>query len=111
MRAFFAGLNISALGVSYNERGYDVGFMKNIRKALDAAVRTGRFIHCEVEIPIDVHYTYRHRPWSDQGFAHVKTIGGDQCGESTWKIVSDMEKDKELLDAIDIIGDFRSTSL
>jgi uncharacterized membrane protein len=33
-----AGLNITALGVSYNERGYDDNFMKNIRKALDAAV-------------------------------------------------------------------------
>jgi hypothetical protein len=69
------GLNITALAVSYNERGYDDTFMKAMRKALNAA-----------------------------GLAHVKTIGGDQCGESTWKLVADMTKDKELRDAIDIIG-------
>ena len=69
------GLNITALAVSYNERGYDDTFMKGMRKALDSA-----------------------------GLAHVKTIGGDQCGRSVWKIVSDMQKDKELADAIDIIG-------
>lgn len=35
----------------------------------------------------------------------MKTIGGDQCGENTWKIVGDMHKDKDLQDAIDIIGE------
>eukprot|EP01043_Picozoa_sp_COSAG02_P054101 COSAG02_NODE_6073_length_3821_cov_18.905159_2_plen_760_part_00 len=69
------GLNITALAVSYNERGYNDAFMKDMRKSLDAA-----------------------------GLSHVKTIGGDQCGSSTWKLVDDMKKDKELADSIDIIG-------
>ena len=42
------GLNITALAVSYNERGYNDAFMKGMRKALDAV-----------------------------GLADVKTIGGD----------------------------------
>eukprot|EP01049_Picozoa_sp_SAG25_P007302 SAG25_NODE_588_length_6733_cov_7.918300_4_plen_752_part_00 len=69
------GLNISALAVSYNERGYNDAFMKGMRKSLDAA-----------------------------GLSHVKTIGGDQCGSNTWKVVEDMKNDKELADSIDIIG-------
>ena len=97
------GLNITALGVSYNERGYNDNFMKSIRKALNAAVATTLFEstigfqqRCSLILMLDL---------SKQGLAHVKTIGGDQCGENTWKIVGDMQKDKDLQDAIDIIGE------
>ena len=68
------GLNVTALGVAYNERSYSAAFIKTVRKALDSA-----------------------------GFASVKTIAPDSWGKM-WAIVDEMHKDPELCSAIDIIG-------
>jgi hypothetical protein len=67
-------LNITSLGVAYNERGYDPKFIKAVRKALDSA-----------------------------GFSSVKTVAPDSWGKM-WAIVADMHKDPELAAAIDVIG-------
>ena len=68
-------LTISALGVAYNERGYDTTFIKTMRQALDKA-----------------------------GLSGVRTIAADSDGSKAWGVAKDMEKDKELAAAIDIIG-------
>ena len=68
------GLNVTALAVAWNERTYDKTFIKEMRKALDIA-----------------------------GLAHVKTIAPDAWGRM-WAIVADMEKDKDLTAAIDVLG-------
>ena len=68
------GLNVTALAVAYNERTYDKGFIKSMRKSLDAA-----------------------------GLAHVKTIAPDSWGHM-WSIVSEMQNDTDLAAAIDILG-------
>ena len=65
---------MTALAVAWNERTYDVTFIKEMRKALDAA-----------------------------GLAHVKTIAPDAWGHM-WAIVADMQKDKDLTAAIDVLG-------
>lgn len=68
------GLNLTALGVAWNERRYNATFIKAMRRSLDAA-----------------------------GLAHVKTIAPDSWGDM-WQIVGDMEKDPALTAAIDILG-------
>eukprot|EP01052_Picozoa_sp_SAG31_P019167 SAG31_NODE_1387_length_8554_cov_14.239148_3_plen_851_part_00 len=68
------GLNITALAVAWNERTYDKTFIKEMRRALDTA-----------------------------GLGHVKSIAPDSWGHM-WAIVDDMQKDKELTAAIDILG-------
>jgi galactosylceramidase len=68
-------LSIAALGVAYNERSYNTTFIKTMRKKLDAA-----------------------------GLEHVRTIAADNFGGKAWDIARDMEKDPELLAAVDIIG-------
>jgi hypothetical protein len=67
-------LNITALAVAWNERTYNAGFIKAMRKALDGA-----------------------------GLAHIKTIAPDSYG-NMWAIVDDMKKDSALAAAIDILG-------
>jgi hypothetical protein len=68
------GLNVTALAVAWNERSYNKTFIKGMRKALDAV-----------------------------GLAHVKTIAPDSWG-NMWSIVADMEKDRGLTAAIDVLG-------
>jgi hypothetical protein len=68
------GLNLTALGVAWNERSYNTTFIKAMRKSLDAA-----------------------------GLKHVRTIAPDSWGRM-WQIVGDMQKDPELAAAIDIVG-------
>eukprot|EP01043_Picozoa_sp_COSAG02_P044203 COSAG02_NODE_3926_length_6036_cov_4.060805_1_plen_964_part_00 len=68
------GLNITSLGVAYNERSYNSRYIKTIRKALDSA-----------------------------GFKTVKTIAPDSWARM-WTIVKDMHNDPELAAAVDIIG-------
>ena len=68
------GLNLTALGVAWNERSYNATFIKAMRRSLD-----------------------------DAGLQHVKTIAPDSWGRM-WGIVGDMEKDAELAAAVDILG-------
>ena len=65
------GLNVTALAVAYNERGYNATFIKAVRKSLDAA-----------------------------GLAHVQTIAADASGSNMFQIVADMAADAELAEAI-----------
>ena len=68
------GLNLTALGVAWNEERYNATFIKAMRRSLDAA-----------------------------GLGHVRTIAPDSW-DRMFAIVGDMQKDPELAAAIDIIG-------
>ena len=68
------GLNITSLGVAYNERAYNASFIKAMRRSLDSA-----------------------------GLRHVQTIAPDSWG-AMWAIVADMQKDPVLAAAVDVIG-------
>jgi len=68
-------LTIDYTGI-WNERMYDIEFIKNLRKALD-----------------------------DNGLHNVKLVAADLCCNGQWLIADDMKQDKELSDAVDVIGD------
>jgi hypothetical protein len=71
-------LKIDFTGI-WNERLYDVQFIKDLRKALD-----------------------------ENGLKEVKLIAADQCCHKQWQIADDMKKDEELRKAVDVIGDHYS---
>ena len=69
-------LNIDFIGI-WNERMYNIEFIKNLRKALD-----------------------------ENGLNEVRLISADQSSfKNKWLIADDMKQDKELLKAIAVIGD------
>ncbi len=68
-------LKIDFTGI-WNERMYDIEFIKNLRKALD-----------------------------DNGLNEVKVIGADLCCHQQWLIADDMKKDDALRNAVSVIGD------
>ena len=83
-------LRIDFTGI-WNERLYDIAYIKLLRKTLD-----------------------------DHGFTSVKIVAADEYEEHLmWKIAEDMAHDKELLDAVDVIGahyperilDYKSTDI
>lgn len=67
-------LDISYCGV-WNERPYEVEWIKRLRRTLNAA-----------------------------GLQHVKIVAADETIDSHWTIVDKMANDRELRDAIDVIG-------
>eukprot|EP01065_Artemidia_motanka_P000146 TRINITY_DN1004_c2_g6_i1.p1 TRINITY_DN1004_c2_g6~~TRINITY_DN1004_c2_g6_i1.p1 ORF type:complete len:683 (+),score=164.62 TRINITY_DN1004_c2_g6_i1:319-2367(+) len=69
------GLNISSIGVGYNEHPFNATWIKMVRRALDYG-----------------------------GFADVRTVASDQCCGAEWSIADAMAKDEELRDAVDVIG-------
>lgn len=71
-------LKIDFTGI-WNERMYNIEFIKDLRKALD-----------------------------ENGLNEVKLVIGDLCCGDQWKIADDMKKDEELRKAIAIIGDHYS---
>lgn len=64
---------------SWNERMYNIEFIKDLRKKLD-----------------------------ENGLTEVKLVAGDLCCGDQWKIAEDMKKDEELSKAIAVIGDHYS---
>lgn len=71
----YHGLNIDYTGI-WNERMYNIEFIKNLRKSLDK-----------------------------NGLNEVKIVAGDQDGQRQWMIANDMKQDEELRKAISVIGD------
>jgi len=72
----YHNLNIDFTGI-WNERMYNIEFIKNLRKALD-----------------------------ENGLNEVKIIAADQSnGQDKWLIADDMKQDIELRKAISVIGD------
>ena len=71
----YHGLKIDYTGI-WNERMYDIQFVKNLRKALN-----------------------------DNNLKEVKLIAADLCCHKQWQIADDMKKDEELRKAVDVIGD------
>ncbi len=69
------GLKIDYTGI-WNERIYDIQFIKEFRNALN-----------------------------DNGLKNVKLIAADQCCHKQWQIADDMKKDDALRAAIAVIGD------
>ena len=68
-------LNIDFTGI-WNERMYNIQFIKDLRKALN-----------------------------DNGLQSVKLVAADLCCHQQWQIADDMKQDEELTKSIDIIGD------
>ena len=71
----YHNLKIDYAGI-WNERMYDIEFIKNLRKALN-----------------------------DHGLNDVKLVAADLCCHKQWQIADDMKKDDELRKAVDVIGD------
>lgn len=71
-------LKIDFTGI-WNERMYNIEFIKDLRKTLD-----------------------------ENGLTEVKLVIGDLCCGDQWKIADDMKQDEELQKAIAIIGDHYS---
>ena len=67
-------IDISYCGV-WNERPYEVEWIKLLRRTLNAA-----------------------------GLQHVKIVAADETGDDNWTILGKMSADRELRDAIDVIG-------
>jgi galactosylceramidase len=68
-------LNIDFTGI-WNERMYNIQFIKDLRKALN-----------------------------DNGLQSVKLVAADLCCHQQWQIADDMKLDEELRKSIDVIGD------
>lgn len=68
-------LKIDFTGI-WNEKKYNIEFIKNLRKALD-----------------------------ENGLTDVRLVAADQTGTDAWLIANDMKKDDELRRAINVIGD------
>ena len=71
----YHNLKIDYTGI-WNERMYDIEFIKNLRKALN-----------------------------DNGLNEVKLIAADLCCHQQWRIADDMKRDDALRKAVDVIGD------
>lgn len=71
-------LKIDFTGI-WNERMYNIEFIKNLRKSLD-----------------------------EDGLTEVKLVVGDLCCGDQWKIADDMKQDEDLRKAIAVIGDHYS---
>ena len=71
----YHNLKIDYTGI-WNERMYDIEFIKNLRKALN-----------------------------DTGLNDVKLVAADLCCHKQWQIADDMKKDDALRQAVDVIGD------
>ncbi len=71
----YHNLRIDYTGI-WNERMYNIEFIKNLRKALDI-----------------------------NGLKDVKVIAADLCCHQQWQIAGDMKKDEALRKAVDVIGD------
>ncbi|HEU0228732.1 MAG TPA: hypothetical protein VFQ86_13415, partial [Arachidicoccus soli] len=71
----FHQISLDYIGV-WNERMYDIKWIKDLRKALDTAQ-----------------------------LQNVKIVAADLCCGNQWKIADDMVKDKELLKSVAVIGD------
>ncbi|MEI6677889.1 MAG: family 16 glycoside hydrolase [Mariniphaga sp.] len=71
----YHNLNIDFAGI-WNERMYNIDFIKNLRKALN-----------------------------ENGLKAVKLVAADLCCHQQWQIADDMKQDEELRKSIDIIGD------
>ncbi len=57
------------------------------------------------EMPYDCQWIKRFRKTLDrQGLRHVQIVAADQCGRRPWEFAKDVLKDKELADAIQVIG-------
>jgi hypothetical protein len=68
-------LKIDFTGI-WNERMYDIDFIKNLRKAMD-----------------------------EHGLNDVKLVAADLCCHQQWQIADDMKMDEELRKSVDVIGD------
>jgi len=68
-------LKIDFTGI-WNERMYDIDFIKKLRKALD-----------------------------ENGLSEVKLVAADLCCHQQWQIADDMKLDEELRNSVDVIGD------
>jgi hypothetical protein len=71
----YHNLKIDYTGI-WNERMYDIDFIKNLRKALN-----------------------------ENGLKEVKLVAADLCCGPQWKIADDMKLDEELRKSVDVIGD------
>jgi len=71
----YHGLTIDYTGI-WNEKMYNIEFIKGLRKALD-----------------------------NNGLTDVKIVVGDQDGNRQWMIADDMKQDEELRKAVAVIGD------
>ena len=71
----YHNLKIDFTGI-WNERMYNIEFIKNLRKALD-----------------------------ENGLNEVKLVAADLCCNEEWLIADDMKQDEELRNAIAVIGD------
>ncbi len=71
----YHNLKIDYTGI-WNERMYDIEFIKNLRKALN-----------------------------NNGLNDVKLIAADLCCHQQWQIADDMKKDDALRRSVDVIGD------
>ena len=71
----FHDLKIDFTGI-WNERMYDIDFIKNLRKALD-----------------------------EKGLEEVKLVAADLCCGKQWQIADDMKRDDELRNSVDVIGE------
>ena len=71
----YHNLKIDYTGI-WNERMYNIDFIKQLHKALD-----------------------------DNGLKDVKLVAADLCCHMQWEIADDMKRDQELSNAVDVIGD------
>ena len=71
----YHNLKIDYTGI-WNERMYDIEYIKNLRKALN-----------------------------ENGLSDVKLVAADLCCGTQWQIANDMKLDEELRKSVDVIGD------
>ena len=71
----YHNLSIDFTGI-WNERMYDIDFIKNLRKTLN-----------------------------ENGLEDVKLVAADLCCKEQWQIADDMKLDDELRKSVDVIGD------
>jgi hypothetical protein len=68
-------LKINYAGI-WNEKMYDIDFIKNLRKELN-----------------------------ESGLRHVSLVAADQCCHNQWQIAGDMDQDEELRRSVNVIGE------